>query len=199
MALILERSVWDWAERTAREHNESFALVFVELVTAVDREELPATIPHAPSEHWRQLLPSIAETVRKHTAMTGKPYPPAKSIAALGHRIIVRASDIENWVSSRLPPLVQAPIVPEPGDSNLPEAKEGTGAADVKSPVPAQRLRKYLEDIKAKGGRIPAADKLFPEVVVAFPQYRVTRQDVRTVHREVWGELPRGQRRKSAK
>jgi hypothetical protein len=199
MPLIAERSLWDWAEKIAREQNESLARVLAELVTAVDRAELPAEIWRAPNEQWRLLLPSIAETVRMHTTIAGERLPPHEGIWTLSHRIMVRASDVENWLSIRLTSLVPAGVVPEAGLSDdLTKARKGTLASDVKTPIPAQRLRKYLEDIRANGGPIPAADKLFPEVVVAFPQHRITRQDVRTVHREVWGELSPG-RRKSAK
>jgi hypothetical protein len=77
-------------------------------------------------------------------------------------------------------------------------ANQSQPAHGQKLPIPKPTLVKYLETIKAKGGRIPAADLLFREVVNAFPGFHVTRFDVRAVAKEVWGEQPRGRRRKSA-
>jgi len=77
-------------------------------------------------------------------------------------------------------------------------ADQSQPAHGQKPPIPYPTLVKHLEAIKAKGGRIPAADLLFPEVVNAFTGFHVTRSDVRTVAREVWGKQPRGRRRSSA-
>lgn len=67
-----------------------------------------------------------------------------------------------------------------------------------KPSIPNPALLKHLRDIKARGTPAPAADKLFPDVVAAFPNYHVTRQDVRTVHKEVWPGLRPGKRPKQA-
>jgi hypothetical protein len=71
--------------------------------------------------------------------------------------------------------------------------------AGKKGPIPNPILVKHLLGMRAEGGSIPGADNLFREVVAAFPEYHVTRQDVRAVHKTVWGELPPGRRKKCSK
>jgi hypothetical protein len=77
-------------------------------------------------------------------------------------------------------------------------ASDDLRPASGRPPISAPTLRKYLQDKKAEGGPIPAADTLFPEVVLRFPEHHVTRGDVRTVHRDVWGPQRPGRRRKNS-
>jgi hypothetical protein len=86
-------------------------------------------------------------------------------------------------------------------DGETADADGAGGESPAKSerqirPIPASKLRKYLED--KKGGPIPAADKLFNEVVDHFSEYHVTREDVRTMHTAVWGRQHPGRRRKNS-
>jgi len=94
-----------------------------------------------------------------------------------------------------------APPPTPPSTPALPPAAEPKEAAEAtrargKPPIPNLTLLKHLQDIKANGGPVPAADQLLDKVVAAYPTYHVTRQDVRTVHKRVWGTLPPGPRNK---
>jgi len=135
MELIQERSVWDWAEKLVSERGEFFALVIAEILTAVDRGELPATFPRAPTESWRQLLPSIAEAVRIHAAVTGGPLPRDEGVCTLTHRIMIRAADIENWLSARVPPPTTAEIARKRHTKTATDAKSRIHREDV-APIP---------------------------------------------------------------
>jgi hypothetical protein len=105
------------------------------------------------------------------------------------------------------PTAVPAPLAANGGWANangpnqaakLSNAQEYIKGEGEKPPIPALKLRKHMEAIKSAGGPIPAADFLVGRVGVAFPQYRVTRDDVRTMHAEVWGKQPCGRRRKDS-
>ena len=90
-----------------------------------------------------------------------------------------------------------APAKPEPPSTPAPSKAQTPGGK--KQPIPNSQLVQFMKKIKTKGGPIPAADGLVSEVVAYFPNYHVTRSDVRMVHRQVWGELSPGPRRKSAR
>jgi hypothetical protein len=62
--------------------------------------------------------------------------------------------------------------------------------------IPKKVLMEHLDAIKQKGGPIPAADSLLPGIANTYNQYHVTREDVRAVHKEVFGDLRRGRRPK---
>ncbi len=80
--------------------------------------------------------------------------------------------------------------------------REGAGnpqpSTRKKQSVPYCKLSEYMKKIREDDGPIPAADKLYSTVVTQFPDYDVTREDVRSVHAEVFGKQPRGRRRNSA-
>lgn len=65
-------------------------------------------------------------------------------------------------------------------------------------PIPKSVLSEHLITIKKQGGPAPAADKMVPGIKAHFSDYHVTRDDVRAVHAEVFGELPPGRRTKQA-
>jgi hypothetical protein len=100
LPLINERSVWDWAEKIASEYGEKFGLVLGEIAAAVERGDLPATVPNAPNDGWRLLLPPIVEAVRIATAIGELPR--HEGIWTQTHRIVIGASEIENWLSDRV-------------------------------------------------------------------------------------------------
>jgi len=102
MSLIPERSLWDWAEIIAADLSERFALVLVELVNSVYRNEIPATFLHSSDESWRQLLPSIANAARTYWAITRDPLLPEEGIWELCHQMMLRTSDVERWLSNRI-------------------------------------------------------------------------------------------------
>jgi hypothetical protein len=103
MPLIRERSVWELATKLASEHGESFRLVCAEILTAIDRGELPATAPH---EKWLHYGP-IPEIIRNDAL----PLPPDEGVAILLRRVMVRDTDIQNWLNTRLSDRTRA----EPG------------------------------------------------------------------------------------
>lgn len=49
MPLISERFLWDWAKKLADEQNEPRALVLVEMIKAIEQNELPAIFPDGSS------------------------------------------------------------------------------------------------------------------------------------------------------
>ncbi len=100
LPLVTERSVWGWAEKMAAEYGETFGLVLMEITAAVERGDLPAAVPNAPDEGWRRLLPSIVEAVR--IAIAIGELPRHEGIWTLTHRIVIGASEIENWLSGRV-------------------------------------------------------------------------------------------------
>ena len=61
MPLISERFLWDWALKISREQKEPFPLVLVELIKAVERNELPTTFPHGSSSKQRDFKDLIGE------------------------------------------------------------------------------------------------------------------------------------------
>jgi hypothetical protein len=63
-----------------------------------------------------------------------------------------------------------------------------------RKPISRLNLEKHMRQIGEGAGRIPAADPLLSEIRRAFPDYSVTRRDVRLVHKEVFGKLPPGKR-----
>jgi hypothetical protein len=66
-------------------------------------------------------------------------------------------------------------------------------------PIPERILREWMEDIKANGGPIPAADTLYRDAGGKFPQYHVSRDEhVRPMHAKVFGQQRPGRRRKDA-
>jgi hypothetical protein len=71
----------------------------VEIVGAVERGELPATVSNAPDAGWRQLLPSIVDAVRIATSIGELPR--HVGIWTLTHRIVIGASEIKNWLNDR--------------------------------------------------------------------------------------------------
>ena len=195
MSLALEKNLWDWASQIAREHSEDFSRVCASLLNDVIGGKLE-TIPSL-DESRRQFLRETDAVGkirgRRRLWVTDDPHYPGYWLT----QIIVSEAEIERW-------LLGLGTTPKPS-----EGRHGEAAAadppDVRQPslgslnprITNPTLVKYLKDIKAKGGPIPAADKLFPEVRKAFPNHHVTRQDLRTVHKQVWGEQPPGPRKKS--
>ena len=88
-------------------------------------------------------------------------------------------------------PMASGPTAPEISNTR-PESP------NQRKPIPKKILHRYIAAIKDKGGPIPAADTLCREIENHFSDYRVTREDVRAVHKEVFGELRPGRRQQSA-
>jgi len=63
-----------------------------------------------------------------------------------------------------------------------------------KRDIPKSVLLNYLKIAQGKGGPAPARDRLVGKIAGEFPQYHVTRDAVRVVHKEVFGALPPGKR-----
>lgn len=109
-----------------------------------------------------------------------------------------RSGATPDAISTRVGPKPGEPFAVETGQPSTSASAPSRREDRQKPPISNPTLLKHLETIKAKGGRIPAPDVLYPAVVSAFPGFHVTRSDVRTVAKEVWGEQPPGRRRKSA-
>jgi len=103
MSFLAERSVWDWAEQIAAQHNEPSPLVLAEIVTAIDRGKLSASVAAGPNEDWRQLLAHIAVAARTHWAAFRVVLPHDEGIWLLTHRIVIGAGDMQDWLGSRSP------------------------------------------------------------------------------------------------
>jgi hypothetical protein len=194
LSLALEKNLWDWASQIAREYGEEFSRVCASLVNDVIGGKLD-TIP-ALSDSWRQYLRDTDAVGkirgRRRLWVTEDPQYPGYWLT----RIIVSEAQIERWLLAH--GAAQKPSEERHGER---DAADTPGAhppslGSGNPPIPNPTLVKYLKDIKAKDGPIPAADTLFPKVRADFPKYHVTRQDVRTVHKEVWGTLPPGPRNK---
>jgi hypothetical protein len=100
MPLTSKRSMWDWAEKIAADHQEPFALVLSELAAAADRGEVVVTAPEAPNEDWRgQFLGNIAKAV----SVMGEPLPRNEGIWLLTRRFEIEASEMERWLAIQMP------------------------------------------------------------------------------------------------
>jgi hypothetical protein len=112
MPLISERSLWDWAEKVAKEQNEPFALVLVEMFKAIDRDELPATFPHRSPLERHDLKAIIAEILTTHSL--GIPILLYSGEWGVASSITITSSDMESWLARSIP------VEPEPaGTTNL--------------------------------------------------------------------------------
>ncbi len=65
-----------------------------------------------------------------------------------------------------------------------------------KRAIPKRVLSEFSEEVKAQGGPVPAADRMLIDVRNNFPSYHVTRDDVRTIHKEVFGKFGPGKRQR---
>src|ERR1041384_6850080 len=89
-------------------------------------------------------------------------------------------------------PNISGRSVPAKHHEASPPASQASGVAG--RDIPNNELTKYMHAIKQRGGPAPAADGLLPQIRLKFPNYHVTREDVRTAHREVFGQLRPGKR-----
>jgi hypothetical protein len=196
MPLIAERSLWDWAEKIAAHHDESFALVLAEIVAATDRGEVAATVPSASNEDWRKLLPAIVEAVRIHAAI-GDPLPRHEGIWTLTHRFMISASEVERWLAARLTakPAGDAAQSDAAADTATTQAVYRTGLPGKPSSwylIEAECRRRY-----AQGARHPTIAE-WARILIAWLQ--LTHKDapaptVKTVSHRLSGllrELARG-------
>jgi len=118
MPLISERFLWDWAQKLAKEQNEPYALVLVEMLKAIERNELPATFPHGPSSKQHDFKALIEELLTNHSA--GWPVIPYKGNWNAISRISLTSSDVESWLAHR------TSTKPKPaGTANLPTGMPG--------------------------------------------------------------------------
>jgi hypothetical protein len=81
------------------------------------------------------------------------------------------------------------------GFSEFPAKIDVDVAVVRRRPIPTSVLRKHLMDIKTEG-RMPSADTLYIEIARSpdFSKYRVSRNKVRTIHKQVWGPQRPGRR-----
>jgi hypothetical protein len=197
LSLVLEKNLWDWASQIARDHGEDFIRVCASLVSEVIGGTLVTTPPLA--EGSRQYLRDTDAVGkirgRRRLWVTDDPQYPSYWLT----RIIIGKAEIDRWLSER-------GAAPKPSETRHSEAASiGSPRRPLLSPdgrrrpIPNQTLVEHLQKVKMEGGPIPAADKLFLKVRAAFGNYHVTRQDVRTVHKQVWGTLLSGPRSKSRK
>jgi hypothetical protein len=107
MSLIAERSVWDWGDRIAKEHDERNGQVLVELLTAIERRELPAYLPNSAGDLWRgALLPLINHVKGFDEALhRNMPIPLPEGGLPLPRmllKIMVAAPHVDSWLARRL-------------------------------------------------------------------------------------------------
>jgi hypothetical protein len=71
--------------------------VLAEIVSAIDRELIPAMVEDVPDDQWRRFLRVIAKAVRAEWAVS-RSEQLSEGIRGMCHRISVRTTDIENWI-----------------------------------------------------------------------------------------------------
>jgi len=125
MPLIAARTIWDWAEKLGADFNESSALLLAEIAEAVDRGEIPATMPNLPDSYWRPFLKHIADEARDlqahfgglrilQTEFRGLELVQSEGPVGLSRRIMIAAPAIESWVHNR------TNAIPVQGDAGIP-------------------------------------------------------------------------------
>jgi hypothetical protein len=184
LALRLDKSLREWVtDIIARNSDASF----YPLCRALLKDVIEGKLVTTPSltETERQWLRDnrIVEKIGTRTRRWGPSNDPQTPEYWLA-KLIVSDTAIKAWRAER-------------GAEPIPVKPQEPSNSGTKRPIPKTVLMKNFQKLKGKGGPVPAADPLVSQAQAEFPNYHITRDSVRTVHTEVWGQQTRGPRGKS--